>query len=304
LPHSKEARSLAAYQTRRPPIHQGLKRHNPADRQDETEALRTIASELRAINQRQTADEQQRANNQSSYWDKAFAPENWSQWLLAVFAALAAGIAAKSLCAIEVQAIETRKAANAARRSASIAERSLRLLNQPWLDTADWDVSEEHAAPVPDGNGGFTQELTGLTVAFNVVNNSHTPATLYRIVMTDYGSGSPPTDYTVTAVVGNPITPGSKHPYQVRITDLAKSQIKSYADRTGFPVKIEGTIHFGDLFNTKAPNDDDSIDGPRKRRFGRQCLLRRGGRSEFFPIAGAESVEPQLGQQEQSENES
>jgi hypothetical protein len=246
----------------------------------------------------QTQPTKQQADTDQAQRDDEASARWWTVWLTGFLCliTLSTGIV------VGWQAWETRKAANAAKLSASTAERSLRLLNQPWLDTADWAVSEERGSAIRDKMGGWTTgELLALNVSLNVVNNSQTPATIYQIEMTDSGSGSPPTDFTVTSVVGNLITPGSKHPAKAHIAELAPSQIARYESGTGFPIRIEGTIHFGDLFSTKDPNDD-SIDGPRKRHFGRECVLRTGGRSEFHPIAGAESVEPELGHESQTDD--
>lgn len=103
----------------------------------------------------------------------------------------------------------TLRAANAAKASADIADRSLRVLNQPWLDTADWHVVEHRAEAVAGSSGFPLERLTGLSVTFNVVNNSRTPATLYQIEMTDSGSGDPATVLSVSGSLFSNQTSGS-----------------------------------------------------------------------------------------------
>lgn len=187
-----------------------------------------------------------------------------------------------------------KQAAEAATASTGIARRSMWLLNQPWLDTINWRVIGERRGPAtPDGAGGQIRgELEGLIVGFDVVNKGPTPATIYEIEVRDMGSGSPPTDYSVTGHVGNVITPNAVYPYTANINNLSRRQIQSYEGNVGVALRIEGTIHFGDLFVRRDPNVSH---GPRLRHFGRLCLLKNSGRSEFHPIAGAERVEPELG---------
>ena len=202
-------------------------------------------------------------------------------------------------CGCCVAGLGTRQAANAAKQSAETANKSLRLLHQAWLDTADWEVTEVRGVETPDEMGGQSDgRLEGLRITFNVVNNSPTPATIYHLEITDFGSGSPPSDFTVTSAVGNLITPGSKHPGEAFIQDLSRKQIVAYESGNAFTIEIHGIIHFGDTFNRKR-RSDESMEGPRKRRFARVCILRRYAKSEFHQIAGGESIEPALGHEVQ-----
>ena len=156
-------------------------------------------------------------------------PPTWSNWILAGFAAIAALIVAYSLGAIKEQATASLIAAQAAKKASRIAEQSLRLVNQPWLDTNDWTVTERRSEGIPDAMGGRSRgKLLGFTVKFSVANDSRTPATIYHIEMRDSGSGSPPIEYVVTEVVQNLITPESAHPYQAVIDNLSQSQLASY----------------------------------------------------------------------------
>jgi hypothetical protein len=179
--------------------------------------------------------------------------------------------------------VVTIRAANAAKRAAEIADRSLHLLNQPWLDTTDWKVDATYGKSTPDEYGSYTQELIALTVSFNVINTSLTPATIYEIEVTDIGSGSPPESWIVSSTVGNLITPGGRHPHEavINAAHMVDRQIEEYVSNRGFVVEIRGVIHFSDLF---------TADSVRKRHFGRQCILKSKG-SEFRPVAGAERIE-------------
>jgi hypothetical protein len=229
-------------------------------------------------------------------------PQNFASLLLFIVGVGAFSVGLGTLYAIKGEVAETANAATAARKSADIAERSLRLLNQPWLDTADWTVSEQRGAAGPDGDGGFTQPLRCLTVAFNVVNNSQTPATLHEIEVTDEGSGSPPTGWTATSGVGNLLTPGSKYPFEVplMVEDMTERQIADYETERGFVVDIRGTIYFNDLFAREQPSNGP-YQAPRRRFFGRTCILKRRA-SEFRYVSGVERVErdpdPDQGQPE------
>ena len=171
------------------------------------------------------------------------------------------------------------RAAKAATASANIADSSLRILNRPWLDTDDWSVTEQRS----DIN-----DLAALVIRFNVVNPSRTPATIYEIEVTDIGSGSPPDEWTVSSDVGNLLTPGGKHPHDatILVEAMVERQIADYETGRGFTVEISGVVHFSDLFCA-----DPRHPKRRQRRFGRRCVLRRTGGSEFHPVAGAESVD-------------
>jgi hypothetical protein len=170
------------------------------------------------------------------------------------------------------------KATSVATRSADVAEKSLRLLNQPWLDTADWKMTPELAEPVHDDLGGYTQELTGLALTFNVVNNSRTPAILQQIDVEHFGM-----DVSFTPIAEHMLTPDGTYPYTVHIISLTFDQIGRCKHQDGLRVEVRGAIKFVDWFGPSV----------RTRYFGRKCILRRYGQSEFHYIAGAERVEPQ-----------
>jgi hypothetical protein len=104
----------------------------PNERQDETDQLRAIATELRAINERQARIEARGATNQSQQW-----PPNWSNWALVAVGILAAGAAVNTLRAIEREVIETGKAAAAAKQSADIARDALYVGERAYVHVQD-----------------------------------------------------------------------------------------------------------------------------------------------------------------------
>ena len=118
----------------------------------------------------------------------------------------------------------------------------------------------EHNAPATPNQASTETAAAGSSIAASLPSSGNgsvlfywarPPATIYHIEVSDYGSGSPPTDYTVAAAVGNLLTPGSKHSSKAHLQDLPPNQLKAYEFGNGSVVEIHGTIHFGDMFIKK-----------------------------------------------------
>jgi hypothetical protein len=178
----------------------------------------------------------------------------------------------------------SRLAADAAKESAEVAQRSLVLLNRPWLDTANWAVERRMGRLAQDSLGGDITPIEGLTITFDVVNNSPTPARINWINTED--------DITQTgssSAVETVLTPNGQCPYSHELYPLTDEQISQYKNR-GLVVLLRGFIHYGDLFAPRQPKSPAHGFGPRVRRFGRSCVLRHGHGSTFTLLTGAEGV--------------
>jgi hypothetical protein len=222
----------------------------------------------------------------ATFLEKLVDPVTWFTLLLLIVSAL-------QWCAMRRQSelmrrslVATRRSNHIARSASEVADRSLRLLNKPWLDTDGWTVREIRG---PDPQEGWEGPLESLRIEFNIVNPSNTPATIYRVSVTDIGSGSPAKDWTVESDIGNLITPGGRHPHAAEILaeDLVARQISDYEKGRGVVIEIRGVVYFTDLFdNERTPQKW------RERHFGRNCILKRNA-SEFLPVAGAELIDPE-----------
>src|SRR5207253_11431577 len=85
-----------------------------SQRQREADNISAIASILSTIEHRQAEDDQRRADSEpKNLAERIWWSQTASNWTLAFFAAVAAGIAAKSLRAIEKEVEATGKAAKA-----------------------------------------------------------------------------------------------------------------------------------------------------------------------------------------------
>jgi len=200
---------------------------------------------------------------------------------------------------IEVAAIAgglifTAKAANSARRSADTANTSLKLLNQPWLDTAGWKVEPSLGLPVPDGDGGHTQPIVALNVLFFVTNKSRTPANLKWIQMIDEIHAGPPEPIKRLSITKTTepmnilLTPGSKYSHS-EIYSIGPEHIEMY-EKFGFIVDMSGTIHFSDVFTENKTNIDKVV-GPRRRHVARRFWLAKNQVTRVHLMPGSERIE-------------
>ena len=227
------------------------RQQNPTaqERQDKTdEQLRAIAAELRALREQQANAEQTRPQDETRYRETAFWPPVWSNWLLAFFAAGAAVIALKTLRAIEEQVVANVDAAHAAKESAEVATRMLKM-NRPSLQSRDWR---------------FTADGPWLWASFDASNASNvltriTDVRLHATVSAPPIGGDPRTgdpvarpthDYPDTALV----TPGGSHPISFALGRVDLPNTESERLRYGFEnaalsVIVDGTITYADMFN-------------------------------------------------------
>jgi hypothetical protein len=137
--------------------------------------------------------------------------------------------------------VETRKAADAAKQSADTAERALVLLNRPYLDAENWRG---------DIIGAMKAETMHITVSFNIVNSSVTPAFVESIeVNDDSGQASPlgelSTDTTVEATIG----PRQSQPFRRDVLLTQEQWQQVYFGKLA--VNFWGTITFTDDFILK-----------------------------------------------------
>ncbi|MEP7304235.1 MAG: hypothetical protein ABJA98_01830 [Acidobacteriota bacterium] len=208
----------------------------------------------------------QAPNRQARGGDQWFeGPPIWSNWALVIVAAWGGWLALGSLKAL--------------RRDVRNTEQALRLLNQPWLDTTDWQIDVHGGPAIPDGEGGFRSIMVGVIVIFTVVNHSPTPATLSRIDLETDG----PEAWHVSETVNSFLPPGGRYVFRTEITPLTEAQRQQYL---GGGIAVRGTLHFGDLFQ---PSRRPTASGPRRRHVGR--ILRAAPRREILPLPGAEWLE-------------
>lgn len=175
---------------------------------------------------------------------------------------------------------QAKRSADAAFKSAQTAERGLRLLNRPWLDTDQWraTLTNEAGSDV-------------VRVLFNIVNPSRTPARIRHIHVLVIKNG-PGLGQTNPESINHILTPGSHYPYSITIPSLSDEDAEALADGK-FILIIQGTIYFDDLFRqTNIKADGDERWGARKRQFGRRCVLTAnpGYPNLFDMVQGSEGV--------------
>jgi hypothetical protein len=116
----------------------------------------------------------------ADYLREAFAAEHFSNWVLAALGVVGFFVAKRSLNLLAEQTTATTLAAEAADRSAVIADRTLRGLNQQWLDTDSWRgrVKEYENAPAT------------VDVDFEITNPTPMAVTVQTITAEFMGLGS------------------------------------------------------------------------------------------------------------------
>jgi hypothetical protein len=113
--------------------------HQQTAKTSPSPSAKSLGVQASQISQTPTANE---AKNNLSQWrySDAVAPSTWSNWVVAIFAVVAALIGLRTLGQIDTQTKEAvvalkinRVQATAARRSADMAERSFKDLERPWI---------------------------------------------------------------------------------------------------------------------------------------------------------------------------
>jgi hypothetical protein len=198
------------------------------------------------------------------FWVWLHAPSP-TDWLLAAAGVGGVIAAIYTLLAIRREVRITGKAARASQRSAAVAERSLRLLNQPWLDTTDWTVT-----PLVTN-----EALQMIELSFAIVNNSKTPAILNKIQLPEIVRAGPEplTRLEIRRArdpVGILLTPGGRYDHS-EFYGVTAAHAKMYAG-DGVIFDFEGTIHFSDMF-TRSGSPGQR--GPRRRHFTRRIWVQR-----------------------------
>src|SRR5436309_2611110 len=197
----------------------------PDERQNETDQLRAIAAELRAINDREARREAQRAADETHKPDQVFWPPLWSNWALVGVGALAAGAAIKTLRAIEREVIETGTAAAAAKQSADIAREALYVGERAYV----------HLSHYPGQS--FAQQQAGmiLQTKLKVENTGRTPARLSDIRLAAFVTDGDVPDQPPSGVRGlqGPASPGTRHQWSQRLPALLRTGADQERPRSG-----------------------------------------------------------------------
>jgi hypothetical protein len=141
-----------------------------AKREEETNnQLRAISSALTAIRNKQAETEQREANNQAANSDP-LGPSTWSNWVLAILAAIAAFLAAMNLGAIREQVTANVLEARAAHASAE------------WIRTAERayvGIGNKGGFHPRDRKQGDPANKTPYRIEIRLFNSGHTPARVH-----------------------------------------------------------------------------------------------------------------------------
>ena len=182
---------------------------------------------------------------------------------MAMAAFLAVYVASKTYRAVVGQSKATEAAAVAAAKSADTAEKSLRMLNRPYLDTDDW-TADLHSGP-------SFGDPTILTIKFNIHNPSPTPARLERVTICEgFGGHTAETIEYQTEVQGM-IPPRRSQPFVVQIT-IGQAEWELMF-RGELMVRVFGEFQYTDLFNKSRQ---------RTKKYARYCNCRCPGHADAF----------------------
>ena len=164
------------------------------------------------------------------------------------------------------QAWETRKAT-------AQADRHVRLLNQQWLDTDNW---ESFGMTRPDGT-------TYVLITFNVVNPTNMAVSVQRIEVSQNHKRT-----TIYETVNETLGPGRRYPIEIEypITD---NRIPRYVAGT-LRVLITGSVSFTNAFGDE-----------RTQQFGRVCVAGHKTKHGTFLVIDQHLYDPQAPEDEDDE---
>src|SRR5688572_2335327 len=190
----------------------------PSDKQEDAAAkrqqegidqLRALTSEVKAIREKQATAEE-RAAKQEAEQGRIFSPQNASQWVLAVFAAVAAIIAARSLRAINRQVSANITAGEAAKSSAETADAQFKMAMTGVLGIKDAFMKIINIGPQYHTDSGFptSPPILGIAVGYKLFNASSVPISWTGIEVLYRVSGDAGPERTFTTTINETLTVG------------------------------------------------------------------------------------------------
>lgn len=251
-----------------------------------------------------TNEQATKSNNEpTNIWKRAFTPENWPHWALFVAAVIAAFIALKTLKAIEEEAGEIRRVAEAANKNAQAIINSER----PWITvipciwSPDFYPKWEEGDSIPEGDMG-KWPIAHLFPAL-VKNVGRTPATIEGYALLYVRSSQHPSQWTGAAdygqlVAGNMVlVPGDEMAVTTGLSPdrgtLTKAQVQAIRDRREFlfaygVIKYRNSDGTGEQHETRFGYVYESPvpyallkDGKVETRTFEKAAFRRGGSPEY-----------------------
>lgn len=199
-----------------------------------------------AVDSPHTPIKQNRSQYESAYW-----PPNWSSWALVIIAIVASYIALRSLRTIEQQAknaadgvVETRKAAEAAKQSADVADKSLRVVERAWLAVL---FDQPFQPKVGTYNPiYYSVKNTGHTVAF--LKDRKLNAFPWNGFMPKRELAPKPTGILPTIAA---IFPGDKFPMEGLVDIDFTQQMINDAATGRFIFDVRGYVAYDDAFDNR-----------------------------------------------------
>lgn len=186
------------------------------------------------------------------FWETAFSPESAPRWALVLVGIVAAGVALRTLGAINQQACQTSRSASAMEKNIKLQVIAMR----QWVSADDWRINIT----------GRDADSVKLDICFSVTNPTSRPLTLL--------SGRVGIDGQESVIPSNiRLVPQGRYPV-VAAAEL-KGEQKQRFDSGGLQMNILGVIYYRNTLGETVP-----------QHFGVTTQLRRGIQPLFSPYVG------------------